>query len=850
MKLNKDTVFRIPNAASIPQYDGPTSSRHCITAVLVFVADVNHLRDFRVSLNFQTGGGTPTDVTGQYMIGYNQANGLAAWHSQNLGGTIQSIPSTLSWTDGRYDIYFMLTLCQTPDSTYSRFRLGEQGSAASPLSQGHRISTTAAQGGQQLDLIISATSSIGPFTDSTFGGIAHHRVFLSQLRVYEGGMMGIAIHSSLTMGGCMFASGFVKNSDFSIMGYCLQCQSGRYFDPTSMACTMMSGNSAYNGCRQTSMTSKCTMCGEISNSYNLIGPICTSSCPAGAPAGNDREGLQFCNQNPPSSVGCNSEFYSPTSCACAVSGCTDCEKSQCSACTSMAIADTTITCGSVSSSFGKDTNFPDVYQQCQVPDCQDCSGDYTQCFKCDPVSTRCRSVCDPGCIACPPAATDPKECSGGCKPGYDLSGTYCIKCLETPGYSKVNGNCLKCGTNCSACSSVDGQTCTSCLAGSALDPTANTCGQCRDGFYTDRSNPTDLKCVACEANCATCQGPGVCTTCKANLFKYANASCDSCTEAGFMQSGADCLACHSSCLTCSGPLDSNCLTCSAIRLMTAGKKCIPRQAITLVKSSFSSDLKQVSFTFDKPVKSASASIMSISEMMVYNNPKDQVITAVSANSQPLSSITSLTPTVGVNILSAVVKDTVLVVKIDASSTVKDATFIIKFNTTPALIGQDNPDSFVNADYLAQDNLRVIVTELDKGLESSKGAVSSTVASVSLVLFLISIPQAFILMKLFQTIDFYIYIDCDFPSNFSKFLEILSQGIMDMMPNFFSAWADEDGLAVYPRFEQFGLNVHVFANLGRHFSLMIILGGIKLLLVGLKFAFRKSKHSKHFSSRMA
>ena len=461
---------------------------------------------------------------------------------------------------------------------------------------------------------------------------------------------------------------------------------------------------------------------------------------------------------------------------------------------------------------------------CLVQDCQDCS--LTMCSQCmsgfsltvvngTVECTATQNIVGMGVDASDPAnpvfMTCAVEFCQDCAADY----TRCFKCVDSQDCQ------LSCDPGCSSC------------AANATDP--EECLTCKPGFSRVDGN----YCFDCVKT------PG---------FTVVNGECMACEDAGFYIDNSTtpeiCKACHASCATCSGPMATECTNCTAIRRLNYDGTCPLKDEVKIVKAQFASDLRQVLVTFNKPVKSASASIMSISEMMVYNNPKDQVITAVSANSQPLSSITSLTPTVGVNILSAVVKDTVLVVKIDASSSIYDCSFAIKFKQERALVDPSNADSFYDSTYIVVDRVSLLVTDMDKGLDNAKGAMSSTVNVLTLLLLLISVPQAFVLMKLFQTIDFYIYIDCDFPSNFSKFLEIFSQGIMDMMPNFFAGLTDDDGLAVYPRFEEFGWNVHVFANLGRHFSLCLILGGLKLIAFGLKFAFRKTKHSKHFSSRMA
>ena len=129
-------------------------------------------------------------------------------------------------------------------------------------------------------------------------------------------------------------------------------------------------------------------------------------------------------------------------------------------------------------------------------------------------------------------------------------------------------------------------------------------------------------------------------------------------------------------------------------------------------------------------------------------------------------------------------------------------------------------------------LNLILTNLDSSLASASSTVSGSVTVLTSLLFMVSIPQAFILMKVFQTIDFYIYIDCEYPTNFSRMLEIFSQNLLDFVPNLLEPLADEEGVPVYPRFEKFGLSIHVFKNLGRHFTFFSAVGLFKLLVMGL------------------
>jgi hypothetical protein len=130
--------------------------------------------------------------------------------------------------------------------------------------------------------------------------------------------------------------------------------------------------------------------------------------------------------------------------------------------------------------------------------------------------------------------------------------------------------------------------------------------------------------------------------------------------------------------------------------------------------------------------------------------------------------------------------------------------------------------------------------VDKAMEAAKAPARATVSSITSILFFISIPQALVLMKVFQTIDYYIYIDCDYPTNFSKFLEMMNNNLLDMLPNIFQAFSDEEGKPVYNRFDKFGLNIHFLKNSGVQLSILLLLGILKLLFFGLHKSLPKVK----------
>lgn len=865
------TEYKIRQAFALKKLYGASTVGHCASLIVSFFVNMNvYGESVTVSLEVVKG---PTQLINTINIKMGQYPGghfyVDMWNSANNGDNthfqMASSGSLMTRT------YVWVSICQAPTGVYSRFKFaaGLDGTSLTQMgwSNGILAPTNTASDGNPMDLKLKATLSNS--------GI-NFRTYLRQIRIFEDGMdtttIGIALEPN-----CLFQSAIFDSAGNTQL-YCLQC-SDPYVTSTSVPfCSPPVGT-----CAETNILGACSVC---TNYYNIFAAYCFSSSPLSPCTtaiygslnyGNEtlNYGIcpilnycpnQFKTRDEPNTYHCRD---------CSVYQCSSCKNSPCEVCNNnyfRVIQGSSITCISDTDLqnvnyrrsiftnlvyWGKDLTdvAGNTYRPCKVQNCIDCRNDFTQCVKCQNYPSQtpdCALVCEPGCVACDSARTDPKAClPSACRTNYSFmaASSYCVDCTQTPGYSVVGGNCVACRPNCSSCTSPDGQTCASCMTNTSLDTTTNTCGDCRDGTYTDKTNSLAWVCKNCDQYCGTCDQTGFCLTCDTSSYFYSNRSCGLCKEDSMWINGGNCSNCDSTCLTCSNSTDTGCLTCDISRYLTTNNSCDLKQKIRVIKSEFAADMKQVIFTFDRPVKTSSGTIDSISEMKIFDNPSDQVVSVISTTSQSLSTITSLTQTVGCSIVSSTLKDTMLIVKIKADSSITDATLAVKFNQSPPLIQQTGPEAYLDTDYITQGKITMLVTGLDKGLESSKGAVSSAVSSASIVIFLVSVPQAFVLMKLFQTIDFYIYINCEYPSNFSKFLEILSQGIMDQMPNFFESWADEDGTDLYPRFEQFGLNIHVFSNLGRHFSLMTILGGIKLILWLLKIAFRNSKHAKRFSSNL-
>ena len=180
------------------------------------------------------------------------------------------------------------------------------------------------------------------------------------------------------------------------------------------------------------------------------------------------------------------------------------------------------------------------YDFLTYPSCQQCNAD---CKTCNQGSL---------CLTCINSEASPTNTSGcACNAGF--WGTSPLSSVDS---------CLECNSECLTCSLY-----ASCLTCS--DPNAvpnlvtGTLCVCSDRYWNSNPSPPLVACVPCEADCATCLGPGVCTTCMATYAEALDQGCG--CLGGYWPAMAPlnetnaCMPCNSECAVCAD--GTHCLTC-------------------------------------------------------------------------------------------------------------------------------------------------------------------------------------------------------------------------------------------------------------------------------------------------
>ena len=176
---------------------------------------------------------------------------------------------------------------------------------------------------------------------------------------------------------------------------------------------------------------------------------------------------------------------------------------------------------------------------------------------------QCQLNCINPCATCQP--TNPFSCIT-CALGYTLSGTTCVADTSC----NTNGNCVTCPqsqmlTRNMTNVNIINQTCSACASTSCWRcMTANTslCISCLFGSYL---NTTDNTCVACPDNCLVCSNAHNCFFCKPGFVD---------TQVGTIEGDApigpqNCISCSSNCLTCEGN-PNTCTSCNSGFTLNSG----------------------------------------------------------------------------------------------------------------------------------------------------------------------------------------------------------------------------------------------------------------------------------------
>lgn len=148
----------------------------------------------------------------------------------------------------------------------------------------------------------------------------------------------------------------------------------------------------------------------------------------------------------------------------------------------------------------------------------------------------------------------------------------------------------------------------------------------------------------------------------------------------------------------------------------------------------------------------------------------------------------------------------------------------------------------NQNYLIQTEAELkpvgyYISASDAGVQSVTQSTSTALSVVMILSFVLSASLAFILIKIFNMIDFLVLINVKHPSNLSAVFKILGTSMFDDLPNVFEFLTDETCHIGRIKFVEQDFSCQIFKNMGNYILFILAMCGLKLVILGLQFATR-------------
>jgi hypothetical protein len=583
-------------------------------------------------------------------------------------------------------------------------------------------------------------------------------------------------------------------------------------------------------CKRCSSTSTCLEC---FNPYNLLtGNIC-QECNVGLdlyynPITLNCGPVQYCASYSTQCNQCLPTYFlaSPTSCVQCPTNCDTCSSSTvCTACQGsykLYPQGGNVDCDLCTSN-GKFVNAGGQCADCDNS-CGTCSGTSTSCLTCNTGSGYKMVVGTNQCVlSCPDGYFDDgtnncQKCAKTCQTCQGAADTclICKDASQTPNGSP--GKC--CVENCATCNN-------------------GVCSACKSAFFLSAT----ADCVACDSSCSTCEITAAkCTSCPTGSYLYSDNHCGQCTEAGVFKSDLLCTACDKSCLTCKEKA-TVCTSCSEKLTLKEGTCVvaeIPPGKITLESAVFQKSTVSISLKFSQVVASIDAGSV---RAALYSAKKDDLSLKMTASS-PQNYLSELqVPEKTVTVKSVVPTADTLRFDLLIDGEAKDLNLVLAFGKLNAIKSSSEANTAYSPHFAVVEHITVISTNFDQSVAAVQAPAATAVTATTSTLMIASAPQAFVLMKIFQSLDFYVYLNILIPPNFVAFLSILTSNIMEIMPNIFEMFVGDDAASIKDKFSEFGTQVNIFSNIGKLMTTITLAACFKILIASFTWGIRRARHGK-------
>jgi hypothetical protein len=267
---------------------------------------------------------------------------------------------------------------------------------------------------------------------------------------------------------------------------------------------------------------------------------------------------------------------------------------------------------------------------------------------------------------------------------------------------------------------------------------------------------------------------------------------------------------------------------------------IPPGKITLESAVFQKSTVSVSLKFSQVVASIDAGSV---RAALYSAKKDDLSLKLTASS-PQNYLSELqVPEKTVTVKSVIPTADTLRFDLLIDGEAKDLNLVLAFGKLNAIKSSSEANTAYSPHFAVVEHITVISTNFDQSVAAVQAPAATAVTATTSTLMIASAPQAFVLMKIFQSLDFYVFLNILIPPNFVAFLSMLSSNFMEIMPNIFEMFVGDDAASIKDKFSEFGTQVNIFSNIGPLLTTITLVACLKALLAAFTWGIQRARQGK-------
>lgn len=171
---------------------------------------------------------------------------------------------------------------------------------------------------------------------------------------------------------------------------------------------------------------------------------------------------------------------------------------------------------------------------------------------------------------------------------------------------------------------------------------------------------------------------------------------------------------------------------------------------------------------------------------------------------------------------------------------ENSLIIIKMKDQTIFESSEVAGSILKINSVTVRNVNYLKSDQNASVQAVGAATSQATGIITILLFIISAPMAVALVKLFQLVDFLVYINVKIPTNARNFMELFQTNVFNFLPNFISINEEQLECEPHQKFVEEELTCTILNNAGSQIFQLSVVLIFKVVLYFLCKMFDKTK----------